>query len=183
VRTTLAVPALIACLILAAPAGHAQAPADGVEAWSSLVGRSPCVWMGRSSMVPIVGAQVTAQPRTTQAETACAWRTGNGNPVLTVAVVAWASATALVLERDAMLQQIAQYGGDRFERLPSPGGVATLVIRNDRGRITVFPTGSGQTQAITINPHFVLKETAEQKAARRERALSYARELMRQYRL
>lgn len=160
---------------LVAPLGQAQTPAD---TWSGLVGRGPCEWLDAAALAPVVGAGISGQARTTQADTSCIWRTAGGRPLLTASVVAWPSPAALVLERDTMLQQIVQYGGNRFERLPSPGGVATIVIRNDRGRVTLFPNGSTQRQAITVNPHVVLNESAPQKAQRRERARAFVKALV-----
>lgn len=159
----------------------AMAQDKAATAWAELIRLSPCDWLPAQVAATIVGPDVKPQARTTKADVSCAWRTARGQPVLTASRVAWTSPAQLVAERDMLLQQIAQYGGNRFERLPSPGGLATIVIRNDRGRVTVFPTGSGSATAITINPHLVLKEGDAEKDARRQRAREFTEALVKQH--
>lgn len=175
-HTLLSHPLRHACFVAAAlltPAA-ALAQTSAAERWEALIRQSPCDWLPAATVAPLVGEGVKAQLRTTRADVSCVWRTAKGNPVLTASVVKWDTPANLVAERDGTLQQIAQYGGDRFSATRSPGGAATLVMRKDRGRLTLFPHTSGAVAAITVNPHVVLKEDEVQKEARRERASAFA---------
>jgi hypothetical protein len=167
---------LIACLIAAALIAPTAALAQGsaAERWDALIRQSPCDWLPAATVAPLVGEGVKGQLRTTRADVSCVWRTAKGNPVLTASVVKWDTPTNLAAERDGTLQQIAQYGGDRFSATRSPAGAVTLVMRKDRGRLTLFPHASGAVAAITVNPHVVLKEDEAQKDARRQRASAFA---------
>lgn len=165
-----------ACPIATALFASAVALAQGsaAERWEALIRQSPCDWLPAATVAPLVGEGVKGQLRTTRADVSCVWRTPKGNPVLTASVVKWDTPANLVAERDSTLQQIAQYGGDRFSATRSPGGAVTLVMRKDRGRLTLFPHASGAVAAITVNPHVVLKEDEAQKDARRQRASAFA---------
>lgn len=175
-HTALSRPLRTACLVgavLLVPAA-ALAQASPAERWEALVRQSPCDWLPAATVAPLVGEGVKGQLRTTRADVSCVWRTAKGNPVLTASVVKWDTPTNLAAERDGTLQQIAQYGGDRFSATRSPAGAVTLVMRKDRGRLTLFPHARGAVAAITVNPHVVLKEDAAQKDARRQRASAFA---------
>jgi hypothetical protein len=167
---------LLACTPLTAPA---QGTAS--SRWETLVSQPPCDWLPQATVAAIVGVEAKPHARTTAADVSCIWRTARGNPLLTASVVKWSSPAAMVLERDALLQQIAQYGGDRFTQLPAPGGLATVVMRKDRGRITIFPTGSTADRGISINAHLVLKESEAEKDARRARATRFSEVLVKQH--
>lgn len=166
-------------LVLAAAAA-ATANADPAR-WGKLVSQDACTWLEPAAVDKLLGGGTRAAPFANAAETGCRWTTAKGNPVLTVAILKWSSAANLVAERDGLLQQIRDYGGNRFEELPAPGGVASIVIRNDRGRVTLFPRANRESTGISINPHFVLREAAPEKQVRRERALAYTRELVKRH--
>lgn len=167
-------------LLACAPAAlRAQGAAPG--RWEALVSQSPCDWLPQTAVAAIVGSEARPHARSTQADVSCIWRTSRGNPLLTVSVVKWTSPAAMAIERDTLLQQIAQYGGDRFTQLPAPGGLATVVMRKDRGRVTIFPTGSTTDRGISINAHLVLKESEAEKDARRARATRFSEALVRQH--
>jgi hypothetical protein len=169
-------PLRTACLVASALLAPTAALAQGgaAERWEALIRQSPCDWLPLATVAPLVGEGVKGQLRTTRADVSCVWRTAKGNPVLTASVVKWDTPTNLAAERDGTLQQIAQYGGDRFSATRSPAGAATLVMRKDRGRLTLFPHASGAVAAITVNPHVVLKEDEALKDARRQRASAFA---------
>lgn len=162
--------------LLATTAALAQGGA--AERWAALIRQSPCDWLPEATVAPLVGKGVKGLLRTTRADVSCVWRTAKGNPVLTASVVKWDTPTNLAAERDGTLQQIAQYGGNRFSATRSPAGSVTLVMRRDRGRLTLFPHTSGAIAAITVNPHVVLKEDEAQKDVRRQRASAYAEALV-----
>lgn len=176
--------AVLLLLTLVAPlciASNSHAGNATPAKWDALTRQSPCEWLPANVVAGIVGPGVTGQLRTTQADTGCSWRTSRGTPVLTATVAKWSSAANMVAERDMLLQQIARYGGDSFTRLPAPGGVATIVMRRDRGRVTMFPNGNTAVTVISINPHLVLKESDAEKEARRRRAVEFTAALVKQH--
>lgn len=160
--------------------GATLASADAAR-WSRLVGQDPCGWFDAAQVDKLLGGGTRAAPFANAAETGCRWTTSSGNPVLTVAILKWDSAANLVAERDGLLQQIRDYRGNRFEQMPAPGGVARIVVRNDRGRVTLFPRSNRESTGISINPHLVLRETPAEKEVRRERARAYTRELVKHF--
>jgi hypothetical protein len=172
---------VLAAMVAAAPPILAQSRAGAVARWDALTRQSPCDWLPAEVITAILGPDLKAQLRTTQADTGCSWRTARGNPVLTATVAKWNSAANMVAERDLLLQQIAQYGGAAFTRLPAPGGVATIVMRRDRGRVTAFPTANDAVAVISINPHLVMKEGEAEKEARRRRAVAFTEALVKQH--
>ena len=167
-------------LLLAGSALPCVAQATG---WQALQSQSPCDWLPPERVKAIVGAEAQAKERKTQIDIGCSWRGARGQPLLTVTLVSWPSAANMVGERDELLRQLAQYGGDNFLRLPAPGGAASIVMRKDRGRVTIFPTDNGARHAININAHLVMKESPAEKDGRRQRAIAYVEALVRQQRL
>lgn len=173
----LALPIAVGLLLPAL--AHSQQAATA--RWNALTEQSPCDWLPAAVVASIAGPDAKGQPRTTRADTGCSWRTPRGNPVLTATVAKWTSPANMVAERDTLLQQIAQYGGAGFRRLPAPGGVATIVMRIDRGRVTLFPNGNRAVTVISINPHVGLKESDAEKEVRRKRAVAFTEALVKQH--
>ncbi|MCU0760606.1 MAG: hypothetical protein MUF07_15605 [Steroidobacteraceae bacterium] len=179
--TGLVLAVMLVFALTASPPAVAQSKAAAAARWDALTRQSPCDWLPPAVVASILGPDVKGQLRTTQADTGCSWRTARGNPMLTATLAKWNSAANMVAERDTLLQQIAQYGGAAFTRLPAPGGAATIVMRRDRGRITAFPTANDVVTVISINPHLVMKEDETQKEARRQRAIAFTAALVKQH--
>jgi hypothetical protein len=175
-------PTLIASLLLAGSALPCAAQPGGAASWQALQSRSPCDWLPKDSVQAIVGSEAQAKERKTGVDIGCSWRTARGQPLLSVTLVNWPSAANMVGERDELLRQVAQYGGDNFVRLPAPGGAASIVMRKDRGRVTIFPTNNAERHAINVSAHLVMKESPAEKDARRQRAIAYVEALVRQQR-
>ncbi len=173
---------LVAALLLAGSTLPCGAQSGGTASWQVLQTRSPCDWLPKDRLQAIVGSDAKAQERKTRIDIGCSWRTARGQPLLTVTLVNWPSAANMVGERDEMLRQVAQYGGDNFQRLPAPGGAASIVMRKDRGRVTIFPTDNAERHAINVNAHLVMKESPADKDARRQRAIAYVEALVQQQR-
>lgn len=176
-------PTVTAALLLALSALPCAAQSGGAAGWKVLQSQSPCDWLPKDRVQAIVGNEAQAQERKTRIDIGCSWRTARGQPLLTVTLVNWPSAANMVGERDEMLRQVAQYGGDNFVRLPAPGGAASIVMRKDRGRLTIFPTDNGERHAINVNAHLVMKEGPAEKDARRQRAIAFVEALTRQHKL
>lgn len=107
------------------------------QKWAKLVNTHPCQWLDAAAVSAIVGVPVTAARSESRSEAVCRWSDADGVQRLSAAVLSRATAEEVNAERQALLQQIAQYGTGRFEEVHA-GLQVRAILRKDRMRVSVF---------------------------------------------
>lgn len=155
---------------------QAEEPVSGFnwDNWAQALNESPCNWFNDQQWQQLIGADHHAKASTSAAATSCKFSNSAQTPLLTISIRSLPNAAAVNAERDAMLQQINQYGSGRFEQLPTNQQAVTAVLRKDKQQLFIFANNNNESAFILLNGHPVRTDSPEQKAQRKARLLQLA---------
>lgn len=146
--------------------------------WANAANESPCNWLPKDKMSTLLGGEYAAKADNSRTSTSCQWRTAEGVPVITMSINNLDNAKQVNDERESQLAQIRDHANGRFESIASPRGVTTAILRKDRLIVSLFANSDKEAAMIRLQGHPILKETPDQKKARRERLVNVTRALI-----
>lgn len=167
--------ALLILLSVALPL-KAEQPVSGFNwhNWAQALNESPCNWFNAEQWQQLLGSDYQTQAHTSNSATSCKFNNSAQTPLLTISIRSLTNPTAVNAERDAMLQQISQYGSGRFEQLPTTQQAVRAILRKDKLQLFIFANNDNETAYILLSGHPVRTENAELKAQRKTRLLQLA---------
>lgn len=167
-------------LALFLPFGPLHAGESGFDwnTWANAVNESPCQWLPKDKMTTLLGGDYATKADNSRSSTSCQWKTADGVPVITLSIHSLDNAKQVNDEREAQLAQIRDHANGRFQPIESPRGVTTAILRKDRLIVSLFANSDKEAAMIRLQGHPILKETPEQKKARRERLVNVTRALI-----
>lgn len=170
-----------ALLCMSLPILAAQPAGFNWDNWARALNESPCNWFSDGQWQQMLGTDRHATASTSNSTTSCKFSNSAKTPLLTISIRSQANATAVNAERDAMLQQISQYGSARFEQLPTSQQAVSAILRKDKLQLFIFANNNNETAFILLSGHPVRTESPQQKAQRKTRLLHVAEAIFSQF--